>query len=360
MRYPITQLDFGKDFASFVDLSRAIYGNRAVTDEAMYRWLFEDNIYNPQGQHFFHVAKDGDKVVASDCLMPVPIVIQGHKYLAAWSIKTMTHPDYQRQGIFKAMTENNIARAKELGIDLILGFANANSFPGYKKFGWDILVERKAVLRPLDIKASLAKRKLLKPLAGLCNSLYRFLDGRRISALGKGVNYSTDIYNEAPESSQSIWRRMEPTFSVLVQRDHQYLSWRYNQRPRQDYKFVLARGKEQPEAMLIFRISHKNNSCIVIDYVGTPKSQALPALLYKTIRYCLDNNARYIINSSGSVFDDYLTQHFGFRYLTTPVENNMFIACRLNQSIPLEALKAETNWFYSYGDSELDIDLTPR
>lgn len=360
MKYPISQLDFDRDFASFVDLSRAIYGDKAVTDEAMFRWLFEKNIYNPQGSHFFHVAKDGDRVVASDCLMPVPLQIKGKRYLAAWSIKTMTHPDYQRQGIFRAMTEHNIARARELGIDVILGFANANSYPGYKKFGWDVLVERRAVIRPLDIKGSLAKKKGLGPLAGVGNTLYRSLDRRRLAALASKVgDYQTEIYDTASQVSE-IWPRMQATIPVLIERDQRYIDWRYNQRPGHDYKFALARGKKEAEALLIFRHNHTNDSCIIIDYVGAPRSEALPSLMLTTIRHCLDHNLRYIINSSGSLFDDYLNDHFGFKYLTSPLANNMFIACRLNPAIALETLKKETNWFYSYGDSELDIDLSPR
>jgi len=361
LKYPITQLDFDRDFASFVDLSHAIYGEKAVTDEAMYRWLFQKNIYNPKGVHLFHVAKDGDKVVASDCLMPVPMKIQGKNYLGAWSIKTMTHPDYQRQGIFRAMTEHNISRAKELGIDLIIGFANANSYPGYKKFGWDVLVERRAIIRPLDIRHSLAKKKMPGPVAGVGNSLFRTLDNRRLATMAKKAKkFNTDIYNSAPDTCQHIWAPMQSAFSVLVERNLNYLEWRYNQRPNHDYNFVVAKGKEKPEAMLVFRHNQTNGSCIIIDYVGTPNSEALPALMYVTIQHCLDHDLRYIINSSGSVFDNYLCDHFGFKYLTAPLANNMFIACRLNQSISLDALQKETNWFYSYGDSELDIDLKPR
>lgn len=361
MKYPIGQLDFDKDYSSFADLSKAIYGAKAVTDENLYRWLFEHNIYNPPGSHFLHVAKDGSKVVASDCLMPVPLRIKGKRYLAAWSIKTMTHPDYRRQGIFRAMTEYNIQKAKDTGIDIILGFANANSFPGYEKFGWDVLVERRAVIRPLDIRSILAKHKFLTPIAGIGNALYRIYDGRKLAALKeKAGQYASDILNILPKSAKDIWQRVQSGFPILVEREGQYLEWRYNQRPRQDYKYVTARGREKTESLLIFRISRANNSCIIIDYVGPPQSRTLPALFFKTIRYCLDNKVRYIINSSGSAFDSYLIDNLGFKHLSSPLANNMFIACRLNKSIDLKTLQDETNWFYSYGDSELDIDLQPR
>lgn len=361
MKYPIAQLDFNKDFSSFADLSKAIYGAKAVNDENLYRWLFEQNIYNPPGSHLLHVAKDGSRVIASDCLMPVPLRIKGTRYLAAWSIKTMTHPDYRRQGIFRAMTEYNIQKAKDTGIDIILGFANANSFPGYEKFGWDVLVERGAVIRPLDIRSILAKRKFPAPIASIGNALYRIYDRRKLATIReRAEQYASDIFNKLPQSANDIWPRSQSGFPIMVEREGPYLEWRYNQRPRQDYKYVTARGREKTESLLIFRISRANNSCIIIDYVGPPQSLTLPSLFFKTICYCLDNKVRYIINSSGSVFDSYLIENFGFKHLSSPLANNMFIARRLNKSIDLQTLRDETNWFYSYGDSELDIDLQPQ
>lgn len=357
MKYPISPLDFQRDFAGFVALSHAIYGRRAVTDKAMYQWLFAGNIYNPKGVHLFHIARDKDKVIASDGLLPVPLLIAGKRYLAAWSVKTMTHPDYQRQGIFRAMTEYSLGRARELGIHLILGFANSNSYPGYEKFGWDFLLERRAVLRPLDIEASLLKQPLFKPLAGMGNSLYQIWDRRRIAALAKGADaIETAILPAAPPAAEAIWSQMKDSFAVLVERNYPYLHWRYNQRPCQDYKFVLARDGDKPLAMLVFRITDRR-SCIIVDYLGPPRSPALPALLYKTIQYCQVKAIRHILNSSGSIFDNCLRQ-YGFKPLTAALANNMLIACPITE-IDLAPLQTEANWFFSYGDSELDIDLQP-
>lgn len=358
VQYPISQLDFQRDFTSFIELSQAIYGKRAVTDQELYQWLFAGNVFNPEGNHLFHVARDGDKVIASDGLLPVPVLIGGKRLLAAWSIKTMTHPDYQRRGIFREMTEYSLTRARELGIQLILGFANSESYPGYEKFGWTFLLERQAALRPLDIQSGLAKRGLFKHLAGLGNSLYQSWDRRRIATLAKEAGaIEAAILPAAPPVVEAIWSRMKTAFSLLVERNYNYINWRYNQRPRQDYKFVLASDAGNPLAMLVFRITN-SNACIIVDYLGPRQSPALPALFYKTIQHCREQAVRYIIISSGIAFDSNLKQ-YGFKPLTAPLSNNMFIACPLEGSMDLSAMQTEANWFFSYGDSELDIDLQP-
>lgn len=357
MQYSIAPLDFQRDFPGFVQLSQAIYGTRAVTSKAMYQWLFAENIYIPQGIHLLHIARDKDKVIASDGLIPVPLFIAGKRYLAAWSVKTMTHPDYQRRGIFRALTEYSLARARELGIHLILGFANANSYPGYAKFGWDFLLERKAVIRLLDIKANLAKSLLPLPLATQGNNLFQWIDGRRVAAMArKAGSVKTVILSSAPPASEAIWREMKDSFTVLVQRDYPYFHWRYNLRPGQDYKFVLALEEDKPRAMLIFRATSRG-TCIIVDYLGPSSSPCLPALLLATIEYCRSKGQRHILNSSGRAFDNNLGS-FGFKPLKNALANNMLIACPL-ADIDLSPLKAEDNWFFSYGDSELDIDLQP-
>lgn len=358
VEYPISQLEFQRDFTSFIELSQTIYGERAVTDQAMYQWLFAGNVYNPKGNHLFHVARDGDKVIASDGLLPVPVLIGGQRHLAAWSIKTMTHPDYQRRGIFRSMTEYSLARARNLGIQLILGFANSESYPGYEKFGWTFLLERRAALRPLDIQSGLAKRGLFKPLARMGNSLYQSWDRRRIAALAKEAGaIEAVILPAAPPAVEAIWSGMRTAFAQLVERNYQYIHWRYNQRPRQDYKFVLAGNVDNPLAMLIFRITD-SKACIIVDYLGPRQSPALPALFHKTIQHCREKAVRHILISSGSAFDSSLNQ-YGFEPLTAPLSNNMFIACPLVENMDLAALQTEANWFFSYGDSELDIDLQP-
>lgn len=357
MKYPITPLDFARDFDSFVQLSRAIYGDNAVTDQDMYRWLAPGNIYNPGGQHLFHVAKDGDKVVASDCLQPAPLIIKGKRYLAAWSIKTMTHPDYRRQGIFTAMTQFNIAKARETGVDVILGFANANSFPGYKKFGWDVLFERRAVLRPLDIREPLRRKIKLNVAATLLNSGFRAWDSLR---RGRTKIHTISHHNQVPQESQALWPAMEEDFPVLVERVWSYLDWRYNQRPRHDYQALLAKKKNKPAGLLIYRFRAANSSCILVDYVGPADLAVICDLMLALAEISLKHNIRYIISSSGETFDTLLEKKLHFRRLAAPMANNMFIACILNPQLDRDALAETANWFYSYGDSELDIDLQPR
>ena len=68
----------------------------------------------------------------------IPCLVQweGKVILAAQSSDTMTHPNFQRQGLFHTLAMKTYALAKENGIQFIFGFPNQNSYPGFVKLQW--------------------------------------------------------------------------------------------------------------------------------------------------------------------------------------------------------------------------------
>lgn len=59
--------------------------------------------------------------------------INGKSTLMAQSGDTMTNPKHGRKGLFVALANATYALAKEENIEVVFGFPNANSFPGFKK-----------------------------------------------------------------------------------------------------------------------------------------------------------------------------------------------------------------------------------
>ncbi|MTI94385.1 MAG: GNAT family N-acetyltransferase [Firmicutes bacterium] len=354
MSYPIEALDFQKDFPEFSRLFKVIYDGKEPC-RSMYEWLFVKNVFNREG-HFLHVAKDGAKVVASDCLLPVPVIINGNQYNAAWSIRTMTDPEYQRRGIFRALTNHNIEAARRQGIDLILGFANNNSYPGYVKFGWEVLFERTASYRPLNLEKALTKKLRLPGLAKLANEGYRRYDHRKLQANSHRHTGWFRFTNstQAPPETDSLWAKMHNFAPIMVARHHKYCDWRYNQRPNHKYKFITAYQGAEPAGLLIWRML-KNGSALLVDYVGPRSKDLIVALANQALIQARNNGANLMLESTGPYFRAEL-KTLGFRDLGRPLQNNHFIALRLNEKLDSKILGSEENWFFSYGDSEFDLD----
>lgn len=55
---------------------------------------------------------------------------------ACQSADTMTDPDYRGEGLFTKLARMTYLEAQKQGIQLIFGFPNENSYPGFIKLGW--------------------------------------------------------------------------------------------------------------------------------------------------------------------------------------------------------------------------------
>jgi len=72
-------------------------------------------------------------------VFPIKIIIDSQEYLAAQSGDTMTDPLHRNKGLFTQLALKTYNLAKENNIQLIYGFPNNNSLPGFvKKLNWNI------------------------------------------------------------------------------------------------------------------------------------------------------------------------------------------------------------------------------
>lgn len=70
-------------------------------------------------------------------VFPCYINYNGRQVLSAQSGDTMTHPAHQGKGLFTRLARLTYDLAKELKVQFIFGFPNANSYPGFiKKLNW--------------------------------------------------------------------------------------------------------------------------------------------------------------------------------------------------------------------------------
>lgn len=99
------------------------------------RWKFWEN---PFGEPSVMLAVDGDRVVGQYALWPTPLRFGADEIKGAQSLDTMTHPDYQGQGMFTVLANACFELAQSRGCEVLYGFPNANSYHGFvKRLNWD-------------------------------------------------------------------------------------------------------------------------------------------------------------------------------------------------------------------------------
>jgi hypothetical protein len=120
----------------------------------------------------------------------IPCFIQyGHEIiLAAQSADTMTHPDHRYKGMFVELSNICFDLCKQLGIRLVFGFPNQNSYHGaINKLGWKMTGSLDCFSIPansLPLRSLSRKLKLEKPY----NSYVEFILKKKRSRLKDAAN----------------------------------------------------------------------------------------------------------------------------------------------------------------------------
>ena len=355
----IVRLDMERDFEAFEELSVISFGENTNSKKEMYEWLFEKNPYNKSG-NMMYLLKEGDKIIGCDGLLPNELYVNGKTLLTAHSVKSMTHPDYKKQGIFRMMTENSCERGKQDGVDVVIGLANDQSYPAYQRFGWPTLFEKEVYVKPILINNILKRRIKIGALAELGNTIYTaFMKSKLKSTMDKEIKY--EILSQVPKEIQKCWDKYKSKYKVLLVRDYKYCNYRYNQRPDVNYVTVLARHNNEIVGFAILHNSVANSSKMTsaVEFFTDPTNERyIKALANGIAKYCYENNLEYAVVGTGlhGEYRNVLLKN-GFMVTRKPPKNNMMIAHVLSDKVTLEELTGHEKWHITQGDGETELDL---
>ena len=355
----IVRLDMERDFEAFEELSVISFGENTNSKKEMYEWLFEKNPYNKSG-NMMYLLKEGDKIIGCDGLLPNELYVNGKTLLTAHSVKSMTHPDYKKQGIFRMMTENSCERGKQDGVDVVIGLANDQSYPAYQRFGWPTLFEKEVYVKPILINNILKRRIKIGALAELGNTIYTaFMKSKLKSTIDKEIKY--EILSQVPKEIQKCWDKYKSKYKVLLVRDYKYCNYRYNQRPDVNYVTVLARHNNEIVGFAILHNSVANSSKMTsaVEFFTDPTNERyIKALANGIVKYCYENNLEYAVVGTGlhGEYRNVLLKN-GFMVTRKPPKNNMMIAHVLSDKVTLEELTGHEKWHITQGDGETELDL---
>jgi GNAT superfamily N-acetyltransferase len=219
-------------FEDDLDAIRALYADvwGYSRPQSFDRWRY---VSPPQGFCPIAIAVDDDRVVGAYTIWPVKIRVGNQVLLGAQSMDTMTHPDYQGQGVFTKLAEACYDIAAERGFKVLYGFPNPLSYPGFvKKLEWTHTGEIPHWVR------------ILKPSGHpkIPSALGPIVDGLA-ALLPKGRTSGLDIKRVKPDSAAlnallGHWQKGEGV--CKVERTAEWLGWRYALDTENDYRWVSA------------------------------------------------------------------------------------------------------------------------
>lgn len=131
-----TRVLTSSDVGAVLDLMRLSLGEPPLLKRTpeLFAWKHFDN---PFGPSVAIVAESDDRIVGLRAFMRWDLdTPAGSTVRCVRAVDTATHPDYQRRGIFRRLTEEALEVATAQGIDLVFNTPNERSGAGYVTMGW--------------------------------------------------------------------------------------------------------------------------------------------------------------------------------------------------------------------------------
>ena len=366
------------DEEAIYDLRCAVFGEIQDKEQWLKTWNWKYK-NNPAGNPVIWVALAGDKLVANYAVIPVKMKIGDEIIEASQSVDTMTHPEYQGQGIFLELTRQVFSDAGKQGKDIIYGFPN--KMTSWHQKNWLDVGELYAMMKPLNLKGILGilvhNRLIINILAAVGNLVINLISRVKIPPEVDGLKINR--ISSFDERINDLWQKVSNDYQIMVVRDKEYLNWRFVDVPGGDYTIYIAEIEGQVLGYTVVKCEEYSELKIgrIFELTVPSGQQAIAqALILKAIEFFDREKADFIlyriignkayhrvlkkcgfINSHflgriiGNKFYNKILKIFGF-IKSDYVSSYRFVARSNTAKVPGELLKDHRNWLVQTGDSD--------
>jgi len=290
-----------------------------------WKWRYIDN---PFGQGIIKLLFNNDQLIGHYAVTPVKFQVRDKLATAAFSLHTMTHPDYQKQGIFIYLAEKVYEECRNRGFSFVYGFPNNNSYYGFtQRLGWTGFGKIISMEKRLNID----NKKSLK-----ANNIHEV--------------------NKFDNSVDNIWNKVKKDYRIIVPRVHEYLNWRFAEHPLIQYpKFVIKTANSELSGYMILKIYKDENITKghIIDILAINDEQTIKHLLNHACNFFVERGidnlscwlpeksyCSMIFKKEGFIIKEF-DVNFGFKSLHED-SNNI-----------TGQLKELTNWHITMSDADI-------
>jgi len=250
----------------FADLSRISNFRKSFQqkDVGSFRRSFGSDYYewkyfrNPIQAGEAWIVEDKEKIIGLLGITPKKIKILNKTIVGAELGDALTHPDYQRQGIFSSLVKITLDKSLEKGINLIYGESNKRTLPGERKSGYEVVpyLGLKNFIKPLNIKKIISLKSRNKMLTASAASLmkillYKFSNIKQTYKINKYCKVSKILSFDI--KLDNFFEYASNRYDIILERNQEYLNWRYIEHP-DNYDIYLARDTNKILGYLITKI----------------------------------------------------------------------------------------------------------
>jgi GNAT superfamily N-acetyltransferase len=317
-----------------------------------WRWQFEAN---PYGRVFSGLAwSDKGRLVGQCAVMPVDLNLMGRRIKAGQALDTMVHPDFRNRGIFERTAQYCIEQLQEAGHVLVYGFPNRQAYPGWmRKLGWQRVAYSTHYQMRLSIYSAVRRTPWLSWLAKLTDVFYRGLVAAETAwrryLLRRNLGVLTCIVTgRVPAAYEELWQSLRAYEVLSIWKDVEYFRWRYDQKPKGDYRYYFLEREGRIEALCVATLT--DGMFRIAELIARDQSvQFARYLITELALRGLRHHAHVMefFGISSGFFDEVFA---GFKRTTDT--NNVFCLGVLEGQKLAELAPLPFNWTITAGDSD--------
>ncbi len=318
------------------------------------KWLHQQNLANTN-LIYYAVTDQGGEIAGIYTVLPNLLRLQNKVVPCLQSIDTLTDINHRGKGLFIKLAKQLYSKAIENKFELVYGFPNANSAPGFfKKLNWKSFDQVPYLIKPFRlsyfIKKLLKKKKDTniaesnKPVTGL--DKLGSINGMQLKPIDK-FNQEYDV----------LWEKAAQTMGVAIERDSKYMNWRYVDKPDEVYyRYGIYSNENLLQGIVVFALKNKHDGVIgyLMELIYDPANPSIGKSLLKIVSNVLRKNKADLILAWCLPASYNFNAYKGAGYFILPDKikpQDLYFGVRSFQSngAIIEDLK---NWYISYADSD--------
>lgn len=226
-------------------------------------------------------------IIGSYVLNPVKLRIGKALILGAQAVDAALHPKYRGQGLYEKLVAGALDAARKLGVVATYAFPNYASYKGQIRLGYQPVSDLPIIHKILNPSSALENYGLrddkVKKIAK-----YLINPPRKMAREPIVSQIETKKIRSFDDEMDDFWRICcEKNRSVMVERDRDYLNWRYFGNPDKEYSVYLCKGKTgKILGYSVLSVERQTSTGNIVDILTLPN---MPKIANHLVECCLNH-----------------------------------------------------------------------
>lgn len=231
-----------------------------------YRWKYIENLY---GQGTCAIALDDNKIVGCNHAVRSKVMISNRSYVSCYGSDSLVDKDYRRQGIYRKMNLFNVDYKEKKGFEFHFTSTHLKGMtPSPKVVDMPFKVTNYMFIEDIELHAKHMDTSFLKRTG---YSVMKLLKEKKRKQLN---DISYDLVTNLEFNNPEFWMKIKDDYDFIIQRDIDFLNWRYIDCPDNGYCVIQAVEEGMLLGYIVCKIDTLNENYptgSIVDLLTLPK-----------------------------------------------------------------------------------------